>query len=355
MLLAFIVSRVRESGPTSATKPTVSSGKQAKEGHARRSSKMPSTGPSAPETAASAPVAEVGRNDAGAGRVVFFSPWGGSTKDQLGRERPQEGNPEGPMSLAQDGKGRLYVLDQVNHRVVRRAPDGTPEAVSELQLLGAQDLAVGSDGSMAVLDRLASKAVALYDENGALRTQLPLAGDLVEETGLVTGVFVDGKDVYVEREHGPLVRIGDTDGSVANPRTEIPGRPSRDGKSYVNAGIIDAVAGRAYVSSIDRATNQHRFTRELRLNAHITSIQLLDTDKRGTIYFAAEVGDEQEPPAIVLTCLEPLKGVPIGSAVLPANTLPEETFRDLTVLDDGGVVLALRSEQGVTYTRYECR
>jgi hypothetical protein len=355
MLLAFIVFRGRGDGSAPGAKPAASAGKQAKEGRSRRGPKTPAAGPSAPETAASAAVTEVERSDGGPGRVVFFSPWGGSGMDQLGRERPQEGNPEGPMSLAQDGKGRLYVLDQVNHRVVRHGPDGKPEATIELKLEGAQDLSVGTDGSMAVLDRLSSKAVALYDENGALRTQLPLQGELVEETGLVTGVFVDGKDVYVEREHGPLVRIGDTDGSLASPRTEIPGRPSRDGKLFLNAGIIDAPAGRSYVSAIDRATNQHRFTRELRLKGHITSIQLLDSDKRGTIYFAAEVGDEQEPPAIVLTCLEPQRGAPTGTAVLPANTLPEETFRDLTVLDDGGVVLALRSDQGVTYTRYDCR
>ncbi len=61
-------------------------------------------------------------------------------------------------------------------------------------------------------------------------------------------------------------------------------------------------------------------------------------------------GDE----VVFLTCLEPLKGLPVGTAVMPANTLPEETFRDLVVLDEGGVIYSLRSETGVTYTRYNC-
>ena len=39
--------------------------------------------------------------------------------DQVGRDRPKEGNPEGPMSFAVDGRGRMHVLDQVNGRVVR--------------------------------------------------------------------------------------------------------------------------------------------------------------------------------------------------------------------------------------------
>src|SRR5262249_1188111 len=100
--------------------------------------------------------------------------------------------------------------------------------------------------------------------------------------------------------------------------------------------------------------NQHKFTRELRLNSFVQMIVLLDTDNTGTIYFAAQVdtGDGQE--AVLLSCLEPLKGIPVGGAVLPANTLPEESFRDLALLDDGGVMYALRTEQGVTYSRYDC-
>jgi len=295
-----------------------------------------------------APVADESK-----GRTVFSAQWG-SGKDQLGRDRPVEGNPSGPMSLAVDGKGRVHVLDGINGRVVRRGADGKPETTVPVSLIDPQDMAVGEDGSMAVLDRFVDKSVALYDENGQLRGELPIVGEGVEDVGTVTGVFVDGADVYVEREHGPLVKIGDTSGGFADPRTEIPGRPSRDGLSFLNAGITDAQAGRVYVSAIDRATDQHRFTRELRLKAFVRSIVLLDSDKAGTIYFAAEVEQADGQDMVLLSCLEPLKGTPVGAAVLPVNTLPEESFRDLVVLDEGGVVYALRSEQGVTYVRYDC-
>lgn len=294
------------------------------------------------------------RDGAADGKVVFFSAWGGAHKDQLGRERPEEGNPMGPMSLAHDARGKVYVLDQVNGRVVRRGPDGALEATSEVKLRAAQDVAVGKDGSMAVLDRLGDKAIALYDPAGALRGQLPLEGQGVTEPGFVTGVFVDGADVYVEREHGPLVKVGDVHGTPADPRSEIPGRPSRDGLSFLNAGLVDAPAGRAYVSSIDRASGQHRFTRELRLAAQIHGILLLDSDQAGTIYLAAALHEEPHKDWVLLQCLEPLHGAPLGSAVLPANTMPEETFRDLTVLDGGGVIYAHRASDGVTYRRYDC-
>jgi hypothetical protein len=288
------------------------------------------------------------------GRVVFFSPWGGSQKDQLGRERPQEGNPMGPMSVAHDGSGKVYVLDQINGRVVRRGPDGAVDRVSEMKLKAAQDLAVLPDGSMAVLDRHGDKAIALYDAQGALKGQLPLAGEGIEETGLVTGLFVDGSDVYVEREHGPLVKIGDANGTPAAQRTEIPGRPSGDGKLFLNAGITDGPAGRTWVSAIDRQSNDHRFTREIRFKSEVVAIVLLDSDKKGTIYFAVAVHEEPANDYVQLQCLEPQKGTPMGGAILPPNTLPEETFRDLTVLDDGGVIYAVRTEEGVSYKRYEC-
>ena len=288
------------------------------------------------------------------GKVVFFSPWGGSHKDQLGRERPQEGNPMGPMSVAHDGKGNIYVLDQVNGRVVRRGPDGALLGTSDVKLRAAQDLAVGKDGSMAVLDRLGDKAIALYDPSGALKGQIPLEGEGIDETGYVTGVFVDGSDVYVEKEHGPLVSVGDVNGGLAQPRVEIPGRPSRDGLSFLNAGITDASVGRAWVSAIDRASGQARFTRELRLRSQIRSIVLLDSDKAGVIYFALELHEEPSTDWVLLQCLEPLHGLPVGSALLPAETMPEETFRDLTVLDDGGVIYAFRSSDGVSYQHYDC-
>jgi hypothetical protein len=301
----------------------------------------PAKGPDAPDASAE-------------GRVVFFSPWGGSQKDQLGHERPQEGNPMGPMSVAHDASGKIYVLDQVNGRVVRRGPDGAVDRVSDMKLKAAQDLAVTADGSMAVLDRHGDKAIALYDAAGALKGQLPLAGDGIEETGLVTGLFVDGSDVYVEREHGPLVKIGDVNGTPATPRVEIPGRPSNDGKLFLNAGITDGPAGRTWVSAIDRQTNDHRFTREIRFKSEVVAIVLLDSDKKGTIYFAVAVHEEPSNDYVQLQCLEATKGTPMGGAILPPNQLPEETFRDLTVLDDGGVVYAIRTEEGVTYKRYEC-
>lgn len=287
------------------------------------------------------------------GRALFTARWGGA-KEELGRERPPEGNPIGPMSFGVDARGRVHVLDNVNARIQVRAADGSQDNNILVDVKNPEDMAVAADGSSAVLDRHRDKAVTLYDDSGKLRGKLTLEGQGIDDVGSITGVFVDGSDVYVEREHGPLVKIGGLDGTPADPRSEIPGRPSRDGKSFLNAGIIQAPLGRVYVSSINRATNEHRFTRELKLDAHVHMLSLLDSDKSGKIYFAAEVEQSPGANAIVLHCLDPLSGEPVGSATLPVNTLPEESFRDLVVLDAGGVIQAMRSDQGVTYARYDC-
>ena len=261
------------------------------------------------------------------------------------------------MSFVVDAQGRMWVLDQVNGRMVRYGADGKVEATIPMDRANAQDLALADNGAVAVLDRFGEADVAIYGENGELVGTLPLVGEGVESAGDVTAVFVDGNDVYVESEHGPLWKVGDTTGTPADPREQIPGRPTRDGRSYIKAGITDGQAGRTYVIANERPSGDHRFTRELRFDAPVWSIVLLDSDKAGTIYFAAEVqlgAEGEDSNVVVLTCLDPLTGVPLGSAELPANTLPEESFRDLVVLDGGGVVQSLRTEEGVSYKRYDC-
>jgi hypothetical protein len=300
-------------------------------------STMPLAAPRMSRTSATIPAAQ--RQQPGAPSTsgdVFFARWGGAP-GELGRERPLEGNPLGPMSVAVDAKGGVVVLDGVNGRIVRRDANGKLIDSMPIDVRDPQDIAVGRDGSTAVLDRFADKSVAIYDESGKLRGKLPLVGDRITDTGSVTGVFVDGNDVYAEVEHASLIKIGDTSGAALGPQSEIPGRPSRDGLSFLHAGIVDASAGRVFVASIERASENHRFTRELRLGSRVNSIVLLDSDKSGTIYFAADALDVDGTEAVFLSCLDPLSGAPTGGAVLPANTMPEESFRDLVVLDAGAL------------------
>jgi hypothetical protein len=277
--------------------------------------------------------------------------WG--TRDgELGHNRRQEGNAEGPMSIATDGDTTI-VLDQVNGRLVKIGPDGKPRGNMNVPVTAADDIAVSGDGKIAVLDKLADKTVAIMGQDGKVVGRLPLQGKGVEETGGVTGVFVDGKNVYAEYEHGTLVLLGDTSGKANEDRTQIPGRPSRDGKYLWSVGITDGPSGRLWLSSMDRQTMASRFTRELKMGMTVHAIRMLDTDKQGTVYLATEI--EAGQVALLLTCISPADGHPLGSVQLPANTEPEESLRDLAVLDEGGVVYQHRTQDGVTIGKYDCR
>lgn len=297
----------------------------------------------APTSVASSGSAEA--NDANGAKVLVAAKWG-SAKGQLGHERPSEGNPEGPMSFAL-ANGKLVVLDQVNRRIVRYDERGNVVSDSEAPAT-VQDIAVARDGSAALLDRLSSKSITLVDPSGKKIGELSLERAKAGDPGLVTGVFVDGKDVYVEKEHGALVQIGTIDGRPADGAAELAGRPSRDGSLLLHATMAQ---GRVVVNAIDRKTSSLRFARAVPFARPLRAVLLLDSDTRGTIYLAASAGAPNEAEIV---CLEPSEGRVIGRGTVTVSTVPEESFRDFSVGDDGAIVYAVRTDEGVTYASVRC-
>lgn len=299
-------------------------------------------------------------SNSGQGQVFAQFGWGSGPGD-LAHKRPDEANPEGPMSLAIDGKGNVTVLDQVNDRMLKLDKTGKVTGSVPLTVQGPQDVAVAADGTTVVLDRVVDKSVALIGADGKLIGELKLEGKNLEEGGAATGVFTDGKDVYVEREHGDLVKIGDTTGKSDAEREEVPGRLSRDGTAYLTAGISAPGEERVYVGAIEKATKTQRFQREYKLGAPVVALTLLDTDRSGIIYLGASMlapvpGKPDAPkPVMLLICLDPLDGRPLGKAELPVNMSADETFRELVVADEGGVLYLVRSEQHAQLQRYDCR
>ncbi len=362
IMLAIFVwrrSRIETTTTGEGNESTAGDGGVADRPDAQRAATVRDSGPP-PPTRIAIPTAI---DDAGASRqgTLFASATWGSQAGQLGHERQQEANAEGPMSIATDAQGNVYVLDNINHRLVRYDRDGHPVNTIPLTQGSPQDVAIGRDGTIAVLDRQDSENVAIIGPDGTPRGTMALSGRGIGESGGVTALMVDGNDIYVEREHGPLVRLGDTSGTADTTRPEIPGRPTRDGQSYINAGLIDQQAGRFYVNSVARDTGDHRWTKELQIQLVILSIVLLDTDRQGIIYTAVvgvPPGSEEAEgnhDVVGLMCLDPTDGHPIGQVALPPNTVPEESFRDMVVLDEGGVIYQHRDEHGVRLERYNCQ
>ncbi len=263
------------------------------------------------------------------------------------------------MSLTADVAGTLVIVDQVNGRLLKVERSGKPAGEVPLPVQSAQDVAVAKDGTVAVMDRLVDKAIGLIGPDGRPRGELKLAGKGFAEPGGATGVFVDGADVYAEREHGDLVKLGTTNGVADAQRPEVPGRPSRDGHGWLTASLGDRQEGTVLLTFIDRPGLAHRFTRAVPFGAPLVALNLLDSDERGVIYLGALVelaGSTPEAPrfGIELACVDALDGHLLGRARTDANTVPGETFRELVVLDEGGVVFLRRTEQGAGLERLTC-
>lgn len=290
------------------------------------------------------------------GRVVVRTGWGAGL-GELGRRAGQESSPEAPMSLSVDRAGNVSILDQVNRRVQRFDRNGRPRGSVMLPTDTAQDLVV-QDDRVLVLDRLGdAPGVHMTDLDGNLIGKLEVVGGQVREGGGITGLFADGDGIYVESAHDDLVRVAGASGQPTALQQTIPGRPSRDGRFYLKAGIIDKAAGRVYVQAHDRQ-KQLAWETPLNLGRPLLQLLLLDTDTSGRVYLGAEVGQE-DPVTHAMsglgTLVVRLDSAGHLSAVLelpPTTSDPAETFRPLVVGDDGTLYHLVASASGVTVTAY---
>lgn len=349
LLLAGIIWRAMSAGDggrrVAGGAPSSSTSDMQPSGAAGDASGASAGGADARDASSAARTAEEG--DAGGANVVVRAKWG-SARGELGRERPQEGNAEGPMSFAAGPDGSIVVLDQINRRVVRYDAKGRVTSVSDAPAT-TQDVAIGRDGSTALLDRLGTKSITLTDPSGKKVGELSLErAAKVGDPGLVTGTFIDGKNVYVEKEHGALVLVGTTDGRPADETTQLAGRPSRDGTLLLHASMAK---GRIVLNVIDRKTSSLRFARSIPFASPLRAIVLLDSDVRGTIYLGASAGPPNEAQVV---CADPSDGRVIGRLTVPTSAVPEESFRDFSIADDGTIVYAVRTEEGVTYSTARC-
>ena len=280
----------------------------------------------------------------------------GSAPGQFGHRRDPESNPEGPMALAMGARGEAVVLDQINHRV-QRFLDGKLTATLSTGGDTIQDLALAAGGRTVLLDRLADRTVQVYGADGKLETELTLVGPGVPEGGGVTGVFADDEGIYVEREHATLVRVADASGHPGD-RAELPGRPTRDGRLFITARLVNQAAGVVSVSAIDRASRTPAWSATIELGDGALHLVLLDSDRAGHVYLGADVGSESPTPPFALSNERIVvaritsAGSPDGTLTLPAPTQPEETFRPITVDDDGGIVQLIDGPDGVQVVRY---
>jgi len=260
------------------------------------------------------------------------------------------------MAVATGPKGALILLDQVNGRLQRFSADGRLLSTSPISTMTAQDVTIDAEGNAIVLDRLGQDPkIHIFDPSGQRKGAIPFLGEPVTEPGDVSGVFSDADGIYVEVGHDKVVRIADASGNAVSTRETVPGRPTRDGKLYIKAGIIDRAAGRLYVQAHDK-TQKLAWESALAFGASVVHILLLDSDAVGNVYLGVEV-QETPPPEetykTVVARLEGAHGKLNGQLILPPTTGdPTESFRPLTVSADGTVYQLVDTPQGPTLTAF---
>ena len=288
------------------------------------------------------------------GSVVVQGSWGGGL-GQFGRKKAAESSPEGPMGLSVAPDGSVLIVDQVNRRI-ERYRDGKPVSTTPIGGDTVQDLALLPEGRLAVLDRFVDKGVQIYESDGRLLNDVVLGGQT--ELGSLTGVFADASGVYIEREHGLVLRIADASGNRVTKERELPGRPSRDGQLVISAALLERQSGQFLVRAIDRVKGSPVWERVIQLPTPILHMVMLDSDKQGRIYAAAVTALEEQVPPYRLTD-EALFAVQLGRdgsergrLKLPPLHGSDETFRPVSVGDDGSLYVMRSSESGLTVTRY---
>lgn len=172
---------------------------------------------------------ERGGGRIGSAETVVSAEWGDG-EGRLGRATQQEGEAQGPSSLGVDDRGRVYVLDGVNARVVRFV-DGTFDRAWPLPAGEFEDLVVARD-RFAVLDRWEDRRVLVFAADGGVVATLPIApsvpavmhlavvdGEVLVEApgsdrvafhavGRIDGTSYDASTQAVRRSEGPLTPAG---------------------------------------------------------------------------------------------------------------------------------------------------
>lgn len=288
--------------------------------------------------------------------VFVQAPWGAGPQ-ALGHKLPEEGAPEGPMSLTVDVLGNVYVLDQVNERVQVYDPSGSLTSSIPIGSDTVQDLAVLENGNLVLLDRLADRSIRLIDPTGATLSRVPLEGHGVAEGGAVTALLAEPDGVYVEVNAESAIRLMDLDGRVDRNRRGFDGRPAIDGTAW-RLRMADRLKGTASIGLVGKRglLKSHR---QLEFGLPIGHLAALEMDEQHRVYVGAYLARESpQPPFQVLeerftmVVLSP-SGHELARQDFEATGRPEEQFRPFTVSRDGTVYHLQCHAQGVVIRRWK--
>ena len=254
------------------------------------------------------------------------------------------------MAIDGDAQGRVWLLDQVNQRILIVQAGQTTRVIPASRT--AQDIAIAASGQPWLLDRLVGRNVQLLDPlTGAVQKTLSLTDATITESGLSSALWQHAGKLWLEMENTYLIALDDP----AHPK--LTGRPSRDGKWLLTALRVPpdkvAVAGNAVGQS---ATEAPKLALQADFPLPVWAIAELDSDATGRVWIVADLvklGPDDRPvdrKRQAVAWKEDGKVVARIEVCAPVGA--EEQFRTARVLADGSLLNLCRGPQGIVIERF---
>ncbi|MBA4371093.1 MAG: hypothetical protein C0418_05910, partial [Coriobacteriaceae bacterium] len=277
---------------------------------------------------------------------VVSAEWG-TGPGRLGRVIGQEGDPLGPSSMGVDDRGRVYVLDAANERVVRFV-DGSADREWKLPGREFEDLVVSRD-RFAVLDRWDDRRVLVFDADGGVVATLPIASQV---PALMHLSIVDG-EVLVEAPGTDRVAfhaIGRLDGTVYEPSAQA--RRRAEGAVTPAGTVLVARRTGKNDASVDVLGKDGRVRSKLRAHAsrEVAAIVDITGDREGSVWVVWALHKQLSKDTderrgwLVVSKFAP-DGELLGSVQTDDSSFPEP-FRRFALSEEGELYQLVCSEQG---------
>ena len=286
------------------------------------------------------------------GPQVFVRGSWGSDVSSFGKR--DEASRPGPMSLTVADDSSLFVLDQVNQRVLRFDADGralgtiarVPETTEDIVVVGGKLFALVYESGVNPGFRLERHEL---DRGGATVRRQPLSRSIQ----LVTGLFATGSsqapDVWVEQRHDTMTRVvaagtmlpsaEQRDGVLGRPFYGAPGQQItalRVGSQ--GAKVLQVVPGQGA-----------RLIADVSTTAPLLALNALESDMAGRLYLGLLLQGPTETTARRLVLV--IDGSSHRLLEVP-NARVTDAFRPLAVGSDGAVYFLTSDERGVTVLRF---
>lgn len=265
----------------------------------------------------------------------------------------------GPAAITVAPDGTLLLLDPVNRRVLRFAPDGRPAGSLSGVAETAMDLVPSVEGAIALVyvpGETPGFRLDVLSRTGVAQTW-PLPSGLE----LVTGLFAVGDaaspDLWIEERHDLSTRVVTGGKALASGQAPLLalGRPhlGRPGHHVTalktgprSARVLGVVPGQTTYRILEAETPQP-----------LVSIMDLATHASGTLYLTVFLSDEGGPPdyawshtRLVLLVLPPSAAEPFSVELHPG--MASEAHRSFAVGPDGSFYQLHTTAEAATVFRF---